>query len=132
MKEDEELEKKAQHFITIFGEHSLEIIEKTRNNTAYIFERVESILKNTEPYLMIDKIMDMYPDEQFLSADGFHDAIIGLDLPSMRLIYSVSKVIEIIMKEPEMSEGEAYEHFEFNVAGSYMGEKTPIWCYDNF
>jgi len=36
------------------------------------------------------------------------------------------------MKDPDISEGDAYEHFEFNIAGSYMGEKTPIWCYDNF
>jgi len=82
--------------------------------------------------LIIDRIIDMYPDEYFLSADGFHDAIIGLDLQSMRLIYSVTKVIEIIMQDPDLSEGDAYEHFEFNIAGSYMGEKTPIWCYDNF
>jgi len=85
-----------------------------------------------EEYLMIDRIMDMYPDEFFLSADGFHEAVIGIDLLSMRLIYSVTKVIKIIMKDPDISEGDAYEHFEFNIAGSYMGEKTPIWCYDNF
>ena len=82
---------------------------------------------------MIDKIVDMYPEEQFLTADGFHDAIIGLDLTTMKLIYSVTKVIEIIMLEdPDISESDAYEHFEFNIAGAYMGEKTPIWCYDNF
>jgi hypothetical protein len=35
------------------------------------------------------------------------------------------------MKE-EMTEEEAEEFFEFNVSGAYMGEQTPIWCYDNF
>jgi hypothetical protein len=81
---------------------------------------------------MLEEIIEMYPDEEILIADGFDDAIIGIDVNTMRLIYSVTKVIEIIMLEPEISEGEAYEHFEFNIAGSYMGEKTPIWCYDNF
>jgi hypothetical protein len=25
---------------------------------------------------------------------------------------------------------DAIEHFEYNVAGGYVGEKTPIWVYD--
>lgn len=48
----------------------------------------------------------------------------------MRLIYSVSKCLDILRLN--MSREEAVEYFEFNVSGAYMGEKTPIWCYDNF
>ena len=83
---------------------------------------------------MIEEIIEMYPDEEILIADGFDDAIIGIDVSTMRIIYSVTAVIDIIMQHgtPDISEEVAYEHFEFNVAGSYMGEKTPIWCYDNF
>jgi hypothetical protein len=29
-----------------------------------------------------------------------------------------------------MSEEDAMEHFSYNVSGAYVGEKTPIWCYD--
>lgn len=79
---------------------------------------------------MIEQILEQYEDEEFLKADGFDEAIIGLDEKSMRLIYSVSKCIEILMLD--MSNEEAVEHFEFNISGSYMGEKTPIWCYDDF
>ncbi len=68
-------------------------------------------------------------EENFLKADGFDDAIIGVDETQMRLIYSVSKCIEILMKD--MSEEEALEYFYFNVSGSYVGQKTPIWCTDN-
>jgi hypothetical protein len=25
---------------------------------------------------------------------------------------------------------EAFEHFSFNIEGSYVGEQTPIWCDD--
>jgi hypothetical protein len=64
-----------------------------------------------------------------LVADGFDDAIIGIDSDSMRLIYSVSKCIEILSKD--MDEEEAVEYFDFNVRGSYVGEKTPIWCTDD-
>ena len=79
---------------------------------------------------MIDKIIEQYQDETFLKADGFDEAIIGVDETTMRLIYSVSKCIEILMRD--MSEEDAMEHFSFNVSGSYVGEKTPIWCWDNF
>ena len=79
---------------------------------------------------MIETILNRYEDEQFLKADGFDSAIIGVDESTMRLIYSVSKCIEILCED--MSEEDAIEYFNFNVSGSYMGEKTPIWCYDNF
>ena len=82
---------------------------------------------------MINEIMEQYQEENFLKADGFDDAIIGLseDFNSpMRLIYSVNKCLDIIMRD--MNYNDAIEHFTFNVSGAYMGEKTPIWCWDNF
>jgi len=79
---------------------------------------------------MLDIIIEKYQDEMFLKADGFDDAIIGVDETSMRLIYSVSKCIEILMED--MSQEDALDHFGYNVSGSYVGEKTPIWCFDNF
>jgi len=78
---------------------------------------------------MIDKILNWFPEEELLKADGFDDAIIGIDEETMKLIYSVSKCIEILMRD--MDEEEAVEYFDFNVKGAYMGEKTPIWCIDN-
>jgi hypothetical protein len=78
---------------------------------------------------MIDKILNWFPEEEILKADGFDDAIIGIDEETMRLIYSVSKCIEILCRD--MNEEEAVEYFDFNVKGAYMGEKTPIWCIDD-
>jgi len=79
---------------------------------------------------MIGEIIERYEDETFLKADGFDEAIIGVDETTMRLIYSVRKCIEILMRD--MSEEDAMEYFSFNVSGSYVGEKTPIWCTDDF
>jgi hypothetical protein len=78
---------------------------------------------------LLDKILENFPDETFLKADGFDEAVIGYDM-SFRLVYSTTKCIEILIEEG-MTEEEALEHFDYNVAGSYMGEKTPIWCNDN-
>lgn len=80
---------------------------------------------------MLEDILDAYPEEIFLKADGFDYAVIGVDEESMRLIYSVSKCINILRFEHNMSVNEATEYFYFNVRGSYVGEKTPIWCVDN-
>lgn len=80
---------------------------------------------------MLQYIVDSFEGEVILVADGFDSAIIGIDESSMRLIYSVSKCIEILINE-SMTEEEAREYFSFNVSGSYVGEKTPIWCNDEF
>jgi hypothetical protein len=75
---------------------------------------------------MIDGIIEKYPNESFVKADGFDEALIGVDTQSMRLIYSIDKCIEILCRD--MNELDAIEYFNFNVSGSYIGEKTPIWC----
>lgn len=78
---------------------------------------------------MLDKILEWFPEEDILKADGFDEAIIGIETNEMRLIYSVSKCIQILCRD--MDEEEAVEFFEFNVRGSYVGGKTPIWCVDD-
>jgi hypothetical protein len=81
---------------------------------------------------MLEQLIEYYEEEQFLKADGFDDAVIGVDERSMRLIYSTTKCIEILMVDHDMSMEEAIEYFEFNTKGAYVGEKTPIWCEDGF
>ena len=90
---------------------------------------MNSLDKQYTPFLQ--EIFDNYEDESFLIADGFDDAIIGVEESSMRLIYSVKRCIEILMSE-DMTYEDAIEHFNYNVSGGYVGEKTPIWCQDNF
>ncbi len=78
----------------------------------------------------LDLICEKYADEEFLIADGFDEAILGVDETSCRIIYSISKCIEILKNT--MNEEEAVEYFDYNVLGAYVGEKTPIWCDDQF
>ena len=79
---------------------------------------------------MLESIMEHFFDIEFLKADGFDEAVIGVDEVSMRLIYSIKKCIEILTTRDKMSEEEAVEYFEFNVLGCFVGDKTPIWCWD--
>ncbi len=67
---------------------------------------------------MIDKILEYFNDEtELIKADGFDDAIIGLEQQQMKLVYSAPLCIEVLMKDG-MTLDEAIEYFEFNVRGS--------------
>ena len=77
---------------------------------------------------MLDKILNWFPEEEILKADGFDETIIGIDEEDIRLIYSSSKCIDILKKD--MNQEESIEYFNYNVRNSYMGNKTPIWCID--
>ena len=79
---------------------------------------------------LLDAIIENYYDEELLIADGFNEAVIGIDPNSLRIIYSMRKCIEILIRD--MSEEEAIEYFNFNVLGAYVGEKTPIFCDDEY
>ena len=81
---------------------------------------------------LLDNIVDYYEDEEILKADGFDEAVIGIEEGTMRLIYSVTKCIEILMTRDEMSMEDAMEHFRYNASGAYVGKKTPIWSEDMF
>jgi len=80
---------------------------------------------------MLEGIVEYFQDEEILKADGFDDAVIGIETGSMRLIYSVTRCVEILIVGG-MDMNDAIEYFDFNVRGSYVGDKTPIWCDDMY
>lgn len=71
-------------------------------------------------------------DTPALVAVGYNEAIIGFSMNEERFVYSVTKMLELIETNLQISDVEALEFFEFNIQGAYMGEHTPIWCWDNF
>ena len=84
--------------------------------------------KNSE---ILNNIVDRYTEEEILIADGLDKAIIGIDEYSMRLIYSYTKIIQVLM-EDDMTREDAIEYFQYNIQSAYVGEKTPIYCMDDF
>jgi hypothetical protein len=82
-------------------------------------------------YTTLEFILETFPDHEFEVAAGFDEAVIGIEESSMRLVYSVRKCIDILVSEGSTLE-DALDHFDFNVKGGYIGEKTPIWCDDYF
>jgi hypothetical protein len=66
----------------------------------------------------------------FLSEEEFDEAIIGVserigDEPVVA--YDTTKIVEILVLNHSMSVDEAYEYFEFNILGAYVGERTPTF-----
>ena len=78
---------------------------------------------------MLKNIIEQFEETEFLKADGFDEAVIGFDFNSERLIYSISKMIEILMQDG-MDRVDAIEYLEFNTFAAYVGEKTPIYMWD--
>jgi hypothetical protein len=49
----------------------------------------------------------------------------------MRVIYSSSKCIDILMKNLGMCEEDAVEYFYDNIQRTYYGNNNPIWSKDD-
>ena len=74
--------------------------------------------------MKLSKILEDYED--VLIADGFDDAVIGIEPLTMRVVYDIDKVIEILMDQG-MDHDEAIEYYELNIVGAYVGEQTPLF-----
>ena len=64
----------------------------------------------------------------------FEDALIGYGYQFSYpvAVYSRKKCIEILMDNGIIEYEDATEYFDFNVAGAYMGESTPVFLDDEF
>lgn len=72
-----------------------------------------------------DRLLEI--EEEAYVADGFDDAIIGLIEKSdaCQVVYSTHAIIDILCED--MDYESAWEYFEFNVRGSYIGSKEPLY-----
>lgn len=70
-----------------------------------------------------------YPET--VRIDGFDDAVIGIDT-NERLVYSYSKIADILVATGNVDCEEACDYIEFNIVRSipYWGEKAPIIMMD--
>ena len=76
----------------------------------------------------LNKIINEYPEDDFIVADGFSEAVVGVDLDSRRLIYSVSRCIDILVYEDDMIVEDAIDYFEKTIRKSFPEGIGPIWA----
>jgi len=70
-----------------------------------------------------------YPEyENLVIFNGLDEAFIGVGFIFTRPVvcYSKDKIISILMDRDCMTYDEAIEFFDFNIAGTYAGEHTPL------
>ena len=79
--------------------------------------------------MKLSTILENYSFEELIKADNFDDAVVGIEVNTLRLVYSIDKMIVILTKDDEMTYEDAIEYLEFNVFCAYVGERTPIYIY---
>ena len=77
-----------------------------------------------------DCLLNFYNEEDLVFIDGFDEAIVGVS-NDMRVVYSTSVAIEILIKNNNMNLNEAISFGEYNLFFSFY-DKSPIWIYDTF
>lgn len=74
-----------------------------------------------------DWVAELYPD--LLLMDGFDEAILGVGQQygsPPAVVYSLEKMMAILMERDGMDWETAYEYFNFNIAQAFVGPHTPI------
>jgi hypothetical protein len=74
----------------------------------------------------MDRLAEEYPD--LMRMDGFDDAILGVveRIGLQTVCYDLKKVIAILM-EQGMDEQDAWDWYQFNMLGAWVGEATPVF-----
>ena len=74
-----------------------------------------------------ETIAENNPEAKF--AHGYDDALAGYSSDA-KAIYYAEKILKILEERDGMTPDEAIEFFDFNIAGAYVGEYTPIYMYE--
>tara|TARA_R110000824_G_scaffold2998_1_gene13729 strand:+ start:2657 stop:2923 length:267 start_codon:yes stop_codon:yes gene_type:complete len=77
---------------------------------------------------ILQQITEDFPDDTFLYPTGYEDCVVGLQYASDVLIMDSNKIINKIIVEDGLSEVDAIEYFDYNIAGA-GGDGFPIYVY---
>lgn len=75
-----------------------------------------------------DDIAEEYPDVEMLIVDGYDDCIVGVAERCGQqplLVYDEDLMIQVLQED--MSYEDAVDFFNFNIAGAWMGDGTPLF-----
>lgn len=101
--------------------------KKEKDNTDSIIQEIKNYRKQEIENLK-DSIREA--NELALLIDGHDNALAGWSTDG-KAIYFIDDIIANLMHRDKMTYDEAIEFFDFNIAGSYLGDNTPIYMYDN-
>jgi hypothetical protein len=78
--------------------------------------------------ITLERILDFYEYEDFVTVKGFDVAVVGVDAHTMSLVYSIEMCIKILKKQG-MSEIDAVQYFNDNIIDAYDDDNAPIFIY---
>ena len=73
---------------------------------------------------------DFEPSEDIIYVSGLDEAIIGFDQNTWSVVYSRSKVIDILMFNESLTPDQATQYATDNIFNSLSDYKSPIWVED--
>jgi hypothetical protein len=79
---------------------------------------------------ILENLTLLHPEISFLTIENMDEAIIGYEWNKHRLIYSQSKIIQILCRE--MCEEDALDYFYYNIGDTNDDSNSPIICLDTF
>lgn len=82
--------------------------------------------------MTVGELSELNPDMVFW--DGFDEAIIGTAERcgiGPVIAYDVNKVIQVLCDDMDLNEEDAWDWFNFNMNGAYLGEFTPMHIFIN-
>lgn len=81
----------------------------------------------------LDSLVYYETDEEMLLMDGFEEAFVGFSRrcgqPTLAT-YSYIKMLQVLIERDGMDVEEAGEYVDYNCAGAWMGELTPVILYE--
>jgi hypothetical protein len=75
---------------------------------------------------ILTKILEHYPEDGYVKVDGFDAAIVGVSSTG-RLVYSINKIIEILVSRNNWKHKDAADYFFYSIEDTYQGDKAPIF-----
>jgi hypothetical protein len=75
---------------------------------------------------LLNKILEHYPEESYIKVDGFDAAIIGISSKG-KLVYSIDKMIEILVSRNNWTHKDAADYFFYSIEDVYHGDNAPIF-----
>ena len=110
-------------------EHINNIEEMDEKRTKAMEDIIDEIKADRKKHIEELKQTIASSNELAMFADGHDDALAGWSTDG-RAIYFIDTIIGTLMERDGMSREEAIEFFDFNIAGAYVGEYTPIYMYE--
>ena len=101
--------------------------ERLNVNSASEEEQQHEYRLNTD---IREHLETMWEGLLYLSEREFDAAIVGVaDRIGMSavVVYDTTKIIDILCERDGMDRDEAAEYYEFNIAGAYVGDRTPMF-----